>query len=195
MNIIFLRKYLQIAVYYILPVFLLVLSVSLQNGDEFFEELGEPALKLLIFILFLTPIAQILDWKIFHILRALRREFGVASFWLFFFHAVGLIYTRRLTDIAEYLSPQSYLFWGAFGGIGMLILGVTSNDMSVKFFRKNWKRLQFVAVPTLFFSQAHASIADNESILPAVGLFLLYLVARFVGKYVQRTRRKKPRNT
>lgn len=187
------RKCLRILSFYVLPLGLL--GVSIMNGFDghFLEELGEPALNILIFILFLTPLTQILDWKILKVLMTWRRAFGVASFWFFLFHAAGLIYVKRLTDISAYLDWRGYLFWGGIAGIGMLILGLTSNDLSVRFLRKNWKRIQLIAIPTLFFAQAHASMADERTIVPAVLLFAVYIVMRAIGVYMVNCRLSRKR--
>lgn len=182
------RKYLQWFCYYLLPLGLIATSLFIGLDKEFYVELGEPALNLLIFILFLTPVTQILDWKTLKILMAWRREFGVASFWFFLFHAAGLMYVDNLTNINDYLNPQGYLFWGAIAGIGMLILGLTSNNTAVKLLRRNWKRLQYIAIPTLFFAQAHASLADEGSILPAILLFAVYLLLRIIGSKIVKKR-------
>jgi DMSO/TMAO reductase YedYZ heme-binding membrane subunit len=184
------RKLLQLGVYYFLPLGLLIASIAFRFDGEFFEELGRPALNLLIFILFLTPVTQILDWKILKVLMTWRREFGLASFWFFVFHTAGMVYVKRLIEISDYMNPASYLFWGAIAGVGMLILGFTSNDFSVRFLRKKWKRVQYIAIPTLFFAQAHASLADEGTIVPAFLLFGFYLLARMTGLFFCKWRLK-----
>ena len=182
------RKILQWASYSLLPLGLIIASFVKGADSHFYEELGEPALSLLTFILFLTPVTQILNWSWLRRLMTWRREFGVAAFWLFLFHSAGMIFSKNLTTIADYMDPKSYLFWGAIAGVGMLLLGLTSNDIAVKTLRKNWKRLQYVAIPTLFFAHAHVAMIDGNSVLPAVLLFSGYLLLRIVGYYMVKKR-------
>lgn len=174
--------------FYVLPLVLVGLSYGNGFDEHFFKELGEPALNLLLFILFLPPFSQITNWTFLRILMGWRREFGVAAFWFFLFHGAGMIYSENLTDINTFLDPNGYLFWGGIAGIGMLILGLTSNDLSVKLLKRNWKRLQLIAIPTLFFAHAHVSIIEYRSLVPTLILVLVYVALRIFGAYCVRRR-------
>ncbi|GAH36082.1 unnamed protein product, partial [marine sediment metagenome] len=94
---------------------------------------------------------------------AYRRESGMASFWLFIFHAGGLIYTRNLTTLSTYFTT-TFLFWGLVAGVGMIILAATSNDESIIYFKRKWKRLQYIAYPVLFAVLAHSSLWANDNL-------------------------------
>jgi len=147
--------------YYCLPLLLIVMTISNPN-DENFVLLGERAELLLYFTLFIKPIAKIIKSTMLLKLIGYRRQFGVATFWLFLFHAGGQIYTRGLFRIAYYTDVNSNIFWGALAAIGMITLGITSNNISVKLLKKNWKKVQTIAYPTLFFVLVHISIAEGE---------------------------------
>lgn len=184
------KKLLQIASYFVLPIFLLIGSLIFQTETDYFSSLGEASLTLLGFILFLTPIVDITQSKSLKLIRTFRREFGVASFWLFFFHAAGLIYLLNITTIKDFLDMQDYIFWGALSGIGMILLALTSNDYSVRLLKRNWKRLQMIAIPAYFFALVHAAMAEREPILEAILLFITYCVLRMIGKYTIHMKQK-----
>ena len=49
-----------------------------------------------------------------------------------------------------------------------MILGLTSNKMSQKLLKKNWKRVQYLSYAALFLVLLHVSLAEGE-----IGLFFL----------------------
>lgn len=143
-------------IYFVLPFFLALVSYFLMH-KWIFNLMGSIAEYLLIFLLFVKPVALIFKIKFLYPVISYRRQLGVASFWFFFFHAAGLMYIMDLWNFQAFYEPYMYL--GLAAGIGMLLLSVTSNDKSVRYFRRNWKRLQYVAYPVLFGTLAHTSLA------------------------------------
>lgn len=172
-----LKDYIREGIYYALPLILLVL-VFLSPYREFFAHLGELAEKLLLFLLFVKPLAMITRFKFFIRAVAYRRESGIASFWFFIYHAAGLIFVRNLTTIANY--KVTFLFWGLVAGIGMLILTATSNDESVIYFKKNWKRIQYIVYPVLFAVLAHSSLWANGDLIKFYVLGSLFVALKVV---------------
>lgn len=183
-------KTLQTTSFYLLPLGLLAASLLFKPNAEFYAELGGYAWYLVMLILFLTPFAQITNLKLLKTLKAWSRELGVASFWLFLFHAAGLIYHYQLTELSYFTNPKDMLFWGATAGIGMLILGLTSNNFSVRLLKKNWKRIQRISILVLFLAAVHINLAEYGTPTGAFILFGIYLILRGLGYYLTLKRKK-----
>jgi len=128
-----------------------------------FARFGQGALIIIIAILFLKPVAKILNIKILKRLLIYRRQFGIASFWLFVFHSLGMWQIiKGYADLNLYLNPRVNIFYGLLAAIGMIILGISSNNIAVKKLKQNWKRVQYVAYPVLFLILYHAALAEDN---------------------------------
>ncbi len=142
-----------------LPVVLLLISVVV--GGEIFADFGTLAMLGVTAALYLQPLMALTKNPWLIKLFSMRREIGVASFWLFFFHAYGLIWTRGL-GLDVIFNVNGFIFWGFLASMGMWLLGLTSNDFSQRLLKKNWKKLQRVVYPTYFLLLYHASMAEGE---------------------------------
>jgi len=100
------------------------------------------------------------------------------------------MYTGKLFNFASYLKVENGLFWGAVAGIGMILLGLTSNNISVRLLKKNWKRLQRIAIPVYFLISIHKFIASDEGLIPVLVIFVVYVVLRGAGHYMAKLRQK-----
>jgi len=154
-------KYLSIFSYYVAPILLAVISL-LYPDKEFFKLLWEWSLYLIIFIVFIKPIALVFGFKKILSYMFLRRQFWVLSFYFAFFHTAGFIYIMKLYSIEDYLWLDNYLFWWAVAMIWMFILYITSNNFSVKLLKANWKKLQYITYPTLFLVVLHVAVLKHE---------------------------------
>jgi len=171
------RKILSIVCYIVVPLFLIGTSVAFSQKDTFLY-FGEVAKILLVGLLFIKPIAVLSKFRVLMITVSFRRQLGVATFWFALFHSIGFLYLYDLTQVSLYLDPTYHLLYGAIAMIGMAILGVTSNDRSVQYFRKKWVKLQYLAYPTLFFTLLHVSMVEGE-LLTFFVLFGVYAVLKY----------------
>lgn len=176
------KQIIRLVAYYLLPIGLVTYSFGLNPPYDFYVELGEVALNLLLLNMFLKPVVMITRFRLLMPLLRFRRELGVASFWAFLFHAGGLIWLGGLLDPQAYLGFNNLLFWGALAGIGMIILGLTSNDFSVRLFKKHWRVIHWLAYPVLFFSLIHRDLAEGEGLVATIGLGVIYLVLKILEK-------------
>jgi methionine sulfoxide reductase heme-binding subunit len=157
-----LKKYLELIIYYILPVILLILTATL-NNKNLFAKFGQIALITVVLILFLKPVAKISNIKKLKYLLIYRRQFGIASFWFFAFHAFGMWQRiKGYADLDLYLNPKVNILYGLIAAVGMIILTITSNDFAIKKLKTNWKRIQYIAYPVLFLALYHAALAEDE---------------------------------
>lgn len=156
------KKTLNILCYYLLPILLLIASVKNQDS-QMFGAFGSMALNIIMALLFLKPISQLVPHPKIRSLLQYRRQFGVASFWFFFFHASGLWYVYGLKDINFFLNPKTNLLYGAIAAIGMSILFITSNNYAAIKLKQNWRRIQqFAAYPTFFLILYHSALVERE---------------------------------
>src|SRR3989344_7866009 len=91
MNNLVLKKIAQIASYYVWPISLLILVVSMPNLYVL-RNVGKVAFWLLTGNVFLKPLKVLLPIWPLSLLMTLRREIGIASFWAYLFHSLGMIY-------------------------------------------------------------------------------------------------------
>ena len=173
-----LKALLSTICYILLPIGLLTYSLIRSSDAHFFTELGEFALNLLMLTLFFKPIVIIFRLKWLQRQLPLRRQLGIACFWLFFFHACGQIYINAFA-VSDFGGFSNYLFWGLAGGIGMSLLALTSNNFSVKLLKKNWKRLHYLAYFILFAGLLHAATIEGEYIQLIV-VFALFVVLKIL---------------
>jgi len=153
------------------------------GSQALFVKFGQSALYLVAFNLFLKPVAKITNIKILKRLLIYRRQFGIASFWFFAFHAVGMWQTLQLTEIAYFMDPRYNLMYGALAAIGMTVLFITSNDISVRTLKRNWKRIQYIAYPTLLLIFYHAALAEGE-----LGGFYFGTISFIILKILERSK-------
>jgi len=173
--------------YAALPAGLLVLAfVSPTSGV--FAKAGSAAQWLLAFLLFLKPAAVISRNARLTRLLQYRRQMGVAVFWLALFHGAGCIVIYDIWRTVPFLDLSSFYAYGAAALIGIILLGLTSNDISVRILKRNWKRLQMLAYPILGLVFLHSSMAQDAlwKFFLVAGLF----AAAKYGEYEAVRRRK-----
>ena len=112
------------------------------NPIQFVEQfLGRAALNLLLVTLSITPIITVTGWKQ---PGKHRRALGLYSFLYFALHFVtfaGIDYGLDFKEIIRLTAEKPFIFVGAFAGLILLILSITSFKFWMKRLGKNWKRL------------------------------------------------------
>jgi sulfoxide reductase heme-binding subunit YedZ len=171
---------LSLASFAILPIALA--SISLIYPDfRIFKLFGQAAQLLLIYLLFIKPLGVVFNIKFFQKQLSFRRQYGLASFWLAFFHFLNLFFAKRLFNLGFFINTNSYLFYGALAISSMLIVALTSNDFSMKKLRKNWKTVQRFAYPSLFLVLIHSGLAEKEleKVFVVGGAYLILKILEF----------------
>lgn len=167
--------------YYLLPAILIAIYLLIKDGD-IYAEMGEIALNIFIAIMFSKPLiilSRQMKWRKYLVYR---KDLGIYCFWFFAFHMFGLMRANGIEIQHLFMTPSNnFLFWGAMGGIGVIILGVTSNNASMKLLKKNWKRLHSLAYPAFFFGLYHSSLAEGE-IAKFYLLGGLFIIAKVLEK-------------
>ncbi len=164
-----------------------LIGVGYARGDLFYGKIihitGDTSVQLLIVTLaasparLLFPRAQWAAWLMRH-----RREFGVASFAYALLHT--LVYVGRKADfsliVSEGQSPGLLTGWVALAL--MLLLAVTSNNVSVRLLKAAWKRLHWLVYPAAALTMAHW-LLEAFDLLPALihgGIIAVLVAARFI---------------
>lgn len=177
------KNILSILAYGIVPGGGLFSSVLFPSAQTF-ALFGQLAQWGLVTILFMKPISHIIPLNFLKRALTYRRQLGVAVFWLSVFHGVGFIYRYELLVPGDFWGFTNHLLYAGTALLMMIVLGFTSNDLCVRLFRKNWKRIQYFAYPTLFFVLIHSSMWEGETtkmyVLGGSFLILKYLeIKRF----------------
>jgi DMSO/TMAO reductase YedYZ heme-binding membrane subunit len=176
------KKYLSLVAFYFVPVTLIVSSWfagqgGLSRENDFYSAFGSIAMVLVSLIVFVKPLSQIFAWKGFKYAVAFRRQLGVASFWFALFH--GMLYVRLydLFGIESFIGRENtFYLLGLVGLIGMILLGVTSNNYSVKYLGKYWKKLHRFVYVIFFVILVHAGQAEGHYLFAAaLGLAFIAL--------------------
>lgn len=170
------RKLTHATVYYIFPLVLILISVN-DPGRELLGLFGNATLILLVVILFSKPLAVLFNLKILWKIVGYRRELGILTFWVFLFHGAGMIYLYNLYDPATWKWISAYIYWGLAGGIGIIILGITSNNIAVRLLKKNWKKIQYLSYFVLVMGLVHIALLKQEYTLQIL-IFVAFVILK-----------------
>lgn len=157
-----LRKTIHVLFYFIMPLSLLISLIFIKNY-RLSAQFGEWAWQVLILILFIKPIIKIIARKELMWILTYRRELGILCFYLALAHLAGSIWNLKLFDLTNYLPPNHFLFTGALAGIVLFILYLTSNNFSMCFLKKYWKRIQYSSYLVLPLISAHQILLKQEA--------------------------------
>jgi sulfoxide reductase heme-binding subunit YedZ len=170
-------------------------AIDALSYGEVIHVTGDTSVKLLIITLAATPARLMFPragWAMWLLRR--RRDFGVAVFGYALFHlAVYLARKAALgldAIIREGLEPGLLTGWIAFALF--LPLAVTSNDASVRWLKRAWKRLHRLVYPAAALTFAHWLLEafTLESALIHGGVLAALEAIRLVLSYRRRTQAK-----
>lgn len=142
-----------------------------------FKEFGEYAWNILIFIMFLRPLADITNLKILKLLLPLRKELGIIVWVFSIAHFVGYFIERRVPLSLLWNSilwdPRGYLWAWMFALVIAIILTLTSNIYSIKKLWKYWKKIQRLSYFMFIFVLIHIALIKGEYTKPLI-MFMFY---------------------
>lgn len=145
------KKTIDIISYYVLPsilfiTFLFLLMTDLNGLRYISNKFAYVAIHLFSIIMFAKPLSQIFSKiKIFKKIVSLRRELGILIFYFAFFHMAGLITFYNYLSINSFIEANmmmNFMLMGTLSFILMFILYLTSNNISVRFFKRKWRVFQ-----------------------------------------------------
>jgi len=104
-------------------------------------------------------------FTIFYIISRLgmkwRRQLGITSFLIIAVHAGLRIIQRMQIDFSLWTQLQKFRLFSGYIGLLMLFIGyITSNNYSIRLFKKNRKLIQYSAYLALLFTLLHLAFID-----------------------------------
>lgn len=160
------------------------------------NEFGKAALAMLTFLLFLSPIADILRMRFLRLVMGLRRECGILMACFATAHVFGFIMDPLWTSFVASLSwpdhifsVSSYLLFGLVAYFFLLPLWLTSNNIAMRALGgKKWKVLHrliygiFVAaVLHYMLRRGIAAGGDIMVLLQSFFIFFTYAALKFLA--------------
>lgn len=139
---------------------------------EFYIEIWDLWWYTLLFIVFVRPLSDILPkLNILKKLVILRKEIWILSWVFIALHWIWFFLNSKIPVFEWLFSSEYYNMTNLFGWwmIGMyigVILTITSNNFSIKFLWKNWKKLQRLTYLFFIFWAIHIWLVDSEKIIP-----------------------------
>ncbi|WP_245391701.1 protein-methionine-sulfoxide reductase heme-binding subunit MsrQ [Salinicola aestuarinus] len=170
-----------------------------EPGRYLLLNIGQATLWMLFATLSLTPLTKLTRWKGFALIR---RQLGlwtlayaVSHLLCYALFILGLDLSRLGSEIIR----RPYIIVGMLALTGLVVMGVTSNQWSMRRLGKRWKTLHKLVYPVLALGLLHffwVVRADMEqwSLYAATGALLMILrlpvVARQLPRLRQRTQRR-----
>jgi len=112
-----------------------------------------------------------------------RRQLGITSFLIIAVHAGIRIIQRIQIDLSLRTQLQTFRLLAGYIGLFMLFIGyITSNNYSIRRFKKNRKLIQYSAYLALLFTLLHLAFIDFRAYLHHYIIFWAYLVLKIVEK-------------
>jgi methionine sulfoxide reductase heme-binding subunit len=145
-------------------------------------------IRLLLVTLAVTPARAVLDWQR---LPLARRMLGVGAL------AYGLIHLTlysidqngHMLHVAAEIIHRFYLTIGFTALLGLVALGITSTDASVRRMGRNWQRLHWLAYPIGVLAVFHATLQSKVDVSEAMvmaGCFVWLMLWRLLPVEWQR---------
>lgn len=175
------RKTIHIIFYLITPLALLGSIIFFQNY-RINAQFGEWAWQVLLLVLFMKPLIKIIARKELMWLLTYRRELGILCFYLAFAHLSSSIFNLKIYELKNYLPPNNFLFTGALASLFLIILYLTSNNFSMRFLKKNWKRIQYLSYLVLPLISAHQILLQKEAedTLGLIALNIAFIILKIL---------------
>jgi hypothetical protein len=112
-----------------------------------------------------------------------RRHLGITSFLIIAVHAGLRIIQWMQIDFTLRTQLQKFRLLAGYLGLLMLFIGyITSNNYSIRLFKKNRKLIQYSAYLALLFTLLHLAFIDFRAYLHHYSIFVVYLVLKIIEK-------------
>lgn len=152
------------------------------------KQMGELAWLLLLLILFLSPISKIAQSKALTSLMIFRREAGILLTIFAIEHAIlyFIKYEQSFNIIfnSDFWIRNGKLTYGTFGLLSLITimpLFITSNNLSMRILKTNWKKLHRLAYVLLILVSIHVLILRKDYLKIFIILFT-YGLLKFLVK-------------
>lgn len=131
-------------------------------------------------IMYIKPVSVIFPNKLLRRLVCLRRQLGVLIFYLVALHVIGLMVFFGWLSWEGILQMLrwDYMIYGSLAFILMLILYMTSNNISARLLKRRWKYAQRLAYIAIVLAALHVTIFRNS--IDGYILIGVYAILKYV---------------
>lgn len=154
------------------------------------NDFGEWARNVLIFLLFLSPLARLFPIPLLQLLMGMRRQFGILFAYLVSVHGLGYFFDPNFFQfaiaphLAAPLQIDSRLLFGIFAYTLTLPLLFTSNNVSLRLLKGNWKKLHRIVYLVFVLGMLHAfTIREASGVWEALFIISVYLALKVFARY------------
>lgn len=182
----FLLKYLkQVRIGLLVVAHLSLLGLLVPDAAQSF---GSLARDVLLVIMLSSPMAKLFRMKLLYQIVGLRRELGILFGYLGIVHGLGFMLDPQWSAIfivpfaADPLAILPRYLFGIFALILTLPLLITSNNLSLKILKGNWKRLHWLTYPMFAFVLLHTFLPGQPGASREIAGWTMFILA--FGGYV-----------
>ncbi len=112
-----------------------------------------------------------------------RRQIGITSFLIIAVHAGIWIIQWMQIDFWLWTQLQKFRLLAGYLGLLMLFIGyITSNNYSIRLFKKNRKLIQYSAYLALLFTLLHLAFINFWEYITHYVIFVVYVVLKIIEK-------------
>lgn len=112
-----------------------------------------------------------------------RRQIGITSFLIIAVHAGIWIIQWMQIDFWLWTQLQKFRLLAGYLGLLMLFIGyITSNNYSIRLFKKNRKLIQYSAYLALLFTLLHLAFINFWEYITHYVIFVVYFVLKLIEK-------------
>lgn len=161
---------------------------------QFAKSFGSLAQILLFVILFVSPLSKLFRMKILYQIMSLRRELGIWFAYAALVHGLGYVLNPQWTDtfIMPFLTrPLSMMPSYLVGMVALMLtlpLLITSNTLSLKLLKGNWKKLHsltYIVFAGMLFHTAFLRYTGTSLLVHLIQplfIFGMYVFLKILAK-------------
>ena len=169
---------------------LFVGNLGVNPIEKLMDNLGEMALRLIIFTLFISSLSEI---KYFRSLIAIRRTIGLFAFYYICLHFLSYIVLDHFFNmefIIKDIIKRPFITFGFISFLCLIPMAVTSfNKIIKKLGYKLWKKIHYLIYPAAILSSLHFYMltrANKTEPLIYITIIVILLSYRIYKKFFTR---------
>jgi methionine sulfoxide reductase heme-binding subunit len=138
---------------------------------------GRTSIYAILFSLFCTPLAQILNLSVFHRIRKIAGLFGFYYAFAHFLIFALLDYQLNFSWILPEIQQKPFLQIGLIALVALIPLAITSIGVIKRKMGKTWKKLQYFIYLITALILLHVALASKGDMIDPAILISLYVIA------------------
>jgi CDP-4-dehydro-6-deoxyglucose reductase len=145
-----------------------------------FRDMAAIGWNVMFAVMLIRPLSNIVpDFGILKTFVSTRRQFGILSAVLLLNHGIGFFLSQKISILSIFTNPmfldyKQIFFWGILGLICASPALITSNNLSMKILKRNWKRIQKLAYLFFIFGAIHIYLIGEKDVLIYVAIISIF---------------------